>query len=734
MDRTRIALKASGTALAALVFGAACCRAAELTRESVGRVKAATVFVQVTRAPLTSGKEVTSSGSGFFISSHGYVITCWHVLQPFIEGRSVPFPVPAPVTKIEVIRNSGRRTQRTLEAVVVAVDRETDLALLATGQNDAPFLRLSPEAEPYETMQVWAFGFPLGRAFSFIQRGPEITVSRGIVSALRHDDRDDLERIQIDAAVNPGNSGGPLVGADGTVEGVVNISYGATRLNFAIPVRAVRQLIARGPPDAPWQARGTYRVGSTPAGAAIFVDGKRLGETRPGGTDIEIACGMRQLTLVADGHDTWIRDLCLTGGGSTDAELAPRVPVELVGPGEETRAPGAAEAPAEPKLPPRGTVLLREGFERPELAESLDQSTGGTPRRTWYVDKGELHQHDSNGMLHAVFMGRPAWRDYAMGADVRINDEHDDSRAGLIFRSTDRGFYLFRIHRETDKAQLAYHSKSPFGWFILGERPLGVDIAGQTNRMEVCVARDRIACFLNDAVVFNVSDRMSSAGRTGFYSVESKASFDNLVVRELVGTIGGAAPRAGLRHFWFTDTFAPASAWWRSVGEDGRPQPWLHLDGAGVQPRADAGPIRAVMENYRFGQFQADVICSASAAAEDAESLVGVLFAARSDAVEPSDLRVEFSSREGRVCLVERTGRKSAVLAESTYAASIFGATARVLLEVRRDAVRCALNGVDVLRHEFPEDFELPRGSFGILTSRVKLAVSRLTVAGIRQE
>ena len=68
--------------LAAASVAPCLARAADLSRESVGRIKKATVFIQVTRTSLINGEDAHASGSGFVVSPRGYIATCWHVVCP----------------------------------------------------------------------------------------------------------------------------------------------------------------------------------------------------------------------------------------------------------------------------------------------------------------------------------------------------------------------------------------------------------------------------------------------------------------------------------------------------------------------------------------------------------------------------------------------------------------------------------------------------------------------------
>ena len=188
-----------------------------------------------------------------------------------------------------------------------------------------------------------------------------------------------------------------------------------------------------------------------------------------------------------------------------------------------------------------GKILLSESFNDSKNFEKWEQSTGGDNRRTWFMEDGAIYQYESDKFLHAIYLGEKRWKDYAFEADVRITDEHDDSRAGLIFRETEDGFFLFRIHKESDKAQLAYHCKKPFGWFILNEKKLDMDITDNWYKMSIQTSGNYIKCFLNKKCIFSTINHFSDKGRVGLYSVESKASFDNLKVLK---TIPGKLLRA----------------------------------------------------------------------------------------------------------------------------------------------------------------------------------------------
>jgi serine protease Do len=162
-------------------------------------------------------------GSGFFISADGFVVTNNHVIDK--------------ATTVEIQTDDGK----SYTAKVIGTDPRTDLALLKIdGRNDFPWVRLAANP-PRIGDWVLAVGNPFGLGG---------TVTAGIVSARGRDigagTYDDF--IQIDAAVNRGNSGGPTFNLAGEVIGVntaiVSPTGGNIGIAFAIPAETVQTVIA----------------------------------------------------------------------------------------------------------------------------------------------------------------------------------------------------------------------------------------------------------------------------------------------------------------------------------------------------------------------------------------------------------------------------------------------------------------------------------------------------------
>jgi serine protease Do len=163
-----------------------------------------------------------AQGSGFFISSDGYIVTNNHVVDH--------------ATEVTVTTADGK----TLAAKVIGTDAKTDLALLkVTDSGTYPFVKFAPHA-PRVGDWVIAVGNPFGLGG---------TVTAGIVSARGRDigsgPYDDF--IQIDAPVNHGNSGGPTFNTDGDVVGVntaiFSPSGGSVGIGFAIAADVVQNVV-----------------------------------------------------------------------------------------------------------------------------------------------------------------------------------------------------------------------------------------------------------------------------------------------------------------------------------------------------------------------------------------------------------------------------------------------------------------------------------------------------------
>jgi len=173
----------------------------------------------------------SSSGTGFVVHPDGYILTCNHV----VEGAG----------KIEVVSSDSKR----YVAEVVEADTYKDLALLKIPAQGLPYVTLGDSERARVLDSVIALGYPLGI-------GNEVAANEGKINAKR--DSEKIPLFQIDAAVNPGNSGGPLVNDHGEVIGVVVAKLNAIKvlvltgsipegINFAIPILYAKSLLKKAP-------------------------------------------------------------------------------------------------------------------------------------------------------------------------------------------------------------------------------------------------------------------------------------------------------------------------------------------------------------------------------------------------------------------------------------------------------------------------------------------------------
>lgn len=172
--------------------------------------------------------ETASSGSGFIISENGYVVSNYHV----VEGAQ----------RLRVIMSDSKE----YDASVVGYDAVNDLAVLKIEATGLPYVQLGSSDTLAVGDQVMAIGNPLGELTS--------TLTVGYVSAkdrMVNIDGTSMNMLQTDAAINSGNSGGPLFNMNGEVVGITTAKFSGTSssgatiegVGFAIPMDDVSDMI-----------------------------------------------------------------------------------------------------------------------------------------------------------------------------------------------------------------------------------------------------------------------------------------------------------------------------------------------------------------------------------------------------------------------------------------------------------------------------------------------------------
>jgi len=176
-------------------------------------------------------QQFSSLGSGFVISSDGFILTNEHVVENAVE--------------VIIAMTNGKKT----EAKIVGIDSKSDVALLKIDMNSLQYAKLGNSNDVI--LGEWAIA--AGNPFGLFEINNRATVTVGVISALNRDfgemnGRIYQDMIQTDASINHGNSGGPLCNSMGEVIGMNTFIYsdrgeGSVGIGFAIPINRISRLI-----------------------------------------------------------------------------------------------------------------------------------------------------------------------------------------------------------------------------------------------------------------------------------------------------------------------------------------------------------------------------------------------------------------------------------------------------------------------------------------------------------
>ena len=179
------------------------------------------------------------SGSGVIVDANGYIVTNAHVVR---NATRIEVELPFAATGGDPGRSILGRRGRTVGAQIVAVDEETDLAVIKVAAKGLPVLPFGDSDSLRPGQLVLAFGSPLGLNSS---------VTMGVVSAVARqlEPEDPMIYVQTDAPINPGNSGGALVDTEGRLVGINTLilsqSGGSEGIGFAAPSNIVRNIVTQ---------------------------------------------------------------------------------------------------------------------------------------------------------------------------------------------------------------------------------------------------------------------------------------------------------------------------------------------------------------------------------------------------------------------------------------------------------------------------------------------------------
>ena len=267
-------------------------------------------LVRRTKPAVVSLKGLDKSGTGFFVTDTGVIATNAHLAR---GEESLQTALP-----------QGDE----LEAKVVYVDDELDIALAKVDGKDFPHLTLADSATVKQGESVIAIGNP-GDAMKF-------SVTKGIVSGVgAFPDAGPGTWIQTDTPINPGNSGGPLLNAHGEVVGINTlklVKQGVNGIGFALSASDLIEVLQKfypssvpvakrlsapasqteslGGPNTTAEAVGTVRI-NEPDGAEITVDGRFVGEVP---ATLRLKAGSHRIVINDRKHAGWIKQITIIQG------------------------------------------------------------------------------------------------------------------------------------------------------------------------------------------------------------------------------------------------------------------------------------------------------------------------------------------------------------------------------------------------------------------------------------
>jgi hypothetical protein len=482
--------------VAALLLLAVTSVAAEDTipPETLTKIKNATVYVKV------EGAGMSGSGSGFVIKADGdtvLVVTNQHVVEPEAdEPRGGPGPFGGPFgprfgppvgppfgprfgpprlapriatpshkgMSVTAVFYSGTPKEESLAGKVLAADPDLDLAIVKVSgvRQLPPAINFGQDLQLIETMPVYTFGFPFGKVLATGHGNPAVTIGKGSISSLRLDDDGQLARVQIDGALNPGNSGGPVVDSKGRLVGVaVATITNSSGIGLIIPARHL-SLVLSGRPGKPRvyarQADDGRLVIHVEIGlidpfekvksvTLSYMAADLADETLKPGGRLSAVRGCRKLPLKIDNQ-------------VASGEIKPKKGVEQVKilfqaackttDGREIltkcETQTLSRAALQPPRPPHGDVAGR-GPRMPSRDDSKQAASrilgGGGPQFTDEAPEGcvlvgfevGLGKWGTNDVVHAI---RPIFRT-AAGKEV-LGQQHGTDTARLVVVKARRGY------------------------------------------------------------------------------------------------------------------------------------------------------------------------------------------------------------------------------------------------------------------------------------------------------
>ncbi len=266
--------------------------------------------VQTALPAVVTVKAGMGSGSGFFITDSGVVVTNKHV----VEGSQM----------VSVITAKGE----SFSSESVFVHPTKDLALIKLKGASFPYLKIANPITVNVGADVFAMGSPALPGYTNLLPN---TVTKGIISAFRNSSEFGI-LVQTDASINHGNSGGPLLNSNAEVVAVNSLAFregGATGINFAIFSSEVLQMLkehfnytpqyfneqqakeSKNPAEQ--EGKAIVNINSEPEGAEIYVDSVFNSSTP---SKLLLPLGEHTIKISRPGYKVWERRVTVENGSS----------------------------------------------------------------------------------------------------------------------------------------------------------------------------------------------------------------------------------------------------------------------------------------------------------------------------------------------------------------------------------------------------------------------------------
>jgi hypothetical protein len=229
----------------------------------------------VCKIEIVSSGQALSSGSGFLIDSKGRIFTNAHVVAEAAHD---------PAVSIEVLFPQSATPDKRYKATLETMSDTVDLAIIDIDASMPAALSLHKGDKPQLMAEILVIGFPLGQSLKgtpgYIQAFQNVP---GLGAML-----------DLSAAVDPGNSGGPVLDKDGAVVGIVTAKIPGYNFNLALPIQTVSGFLENA------KAPGEVEIASLPDGARVFCEGSYVGKAP---LKLKIYGFDQKLSVESDGFD-----------------------------------------------------------------------------------------------------------------------------------------------------------------------------------------------------------------------------------------------------------------------------------------------------------------------------------------------------------------------------------------------------------------------------------------------